>query len=390
MEAGSGLQRILTFPDLLGFGVAAIMGSGGFNLIGDAVLAGGTQFPTALAAVAALFQGTSLTYQEAYEEFKTNTAESDLVNKEFGPTLANLSSAMILLFTLVSVSVVLVVSAKLISSDSTNQIGIALSILSAMTAISLQGIELNRAIITTSGFLVVALLLFTSLIGLVSIPKTFPRALSTGGTPDIVQSILYFYFVLAGFDALIKFTEEAKNPSDIPRSFYASNALSTLLTVGVCFAFLIVFNKEQFHANENIVARIIGTMFGPVAEDAAAVLSIGLMIVTGFICYLAATRYMYSLAGEIPAAKTMRELNTKHVPWKTVAISTAVISLGILNNHVYTLVKVSDIFLTVTMLLVSAAATQLQARKGNIPVLEGITTVGLTGLLGMIATTFLS
>jgi len=36
------LKRSLSFNDLLLFGVAAIMGSGGFNLIGDGIIAGGS------------------------------------------------------------------------------------------------------------------------------------------------------------------------------------------------------------------------------------------------------------------------------------------------------------------------------------------------------------
>jgi len=362
------------------------MGSGGFNLIGDSIVSGGAQFPFTLAAVAALFQGASVTYQEAHSEFKTNTSESDLIEKEFGILPARISSIMILLFNLISVSVILVISSKLIfpAGSWSGQVSFAILLLSGMTAMAFQGIEADKTVIAASGMAVAALLSFTTLIGLTELSKSgLPTQIGLfHGTPNILQSILYFYFVLAGFDTLIKFTEESKDPEhDIPRSFYTSNAISTLLTIGVCLAFVVILNRSSCKDNDNIVARIVGTVLGPQAEQVIGIVSIGLMIVTGFICFLAATRYMFSIGGQIKELEALKELDTRNVPWKSVVVAAAVIAFGILNNHVYTLVKISDIFLTITLLLVSAAATKLQASKGKLPWIEGITTAGFATLL---------
>jgi hypothetical protein len=87
---------------------------------------------------------------------------------------------------------------------------------------------------------------------------------------------------------------------------------------------------------------------------------------------------MFSAAGELPQ---LRELNEAKAPWKTILLVTIIIALGILNNNVYELVRVSDIALTVTLLLVSAAATKMQIEKGKIPLVEGATTAGLGALL---------
>jgi amino acid transporter len=378
------LKRVLSFENLLGFGIVNIMGSGGFNLIGDAVISGGPQFPLALAAVSALFQGTSLIYQEAYSAFKTNTSESDLIQKEFGSTAATASSAGILAFNLISTSTVLVICAKLLfpSGSWTGQISFALLILSVMTVISLKGIELNKEIITSAGIGIVALLSFAAMIGLVEFgtkgaPTSLPSSLQV--KYSFIHSLMYFYFVLAGFDALMKFAEESKDPDhDLPRSFYASNAFSTLLTAGVCLAFLLVFTTHKFKENENIVAKIVGSVLGASAESLTGIISIGLMIVSGFVTFLASSRYMFSAAGELAQ---LRELNEAKAPWKTILLATIIIALGILNNNVYELVRVADIALMVTMILVSAAATKMQLEKGKIPLVEGATTAGLGGLL---------
>jgi len=383
----SALKRVLTYENLLGFGIVNIMGSGGFNLIGDAVISGGTQFPLALAATSALFQGTSLTYQEAYSAFKTNTSESDLIQKEFGTAAAAAAAAGILAFNLISTSTVLVICAKLLfpSGSWSGQISFALLVLSAMTVASLKGIDLDRDIITTAGIGVVSLLSFASMIGLIElgakgVPTSLPSSLEV--KHSFIHSVMYFYFVLAGFDALMKFAEETENPDkDLPRSFYASNAMSTLLTLGVCLAFLLVFTTHKFKENENIVARIIGSVLGSSAESITAIVSIALMIISGFVTFLASSRYMFSAAGEVKGFEQLRELNQAAAPWKMILIVTVIIAIGILNNNVYELVKFSDIALTVTLLLVSAAASKMQFEKGAIPWVEGATTAGLGALL---------
>jgi amino acid transporter len=385
-DQGKSLDRVLSFQNLVGFGIASIMGSGGFNLIGDAVIAGGHQFPIALAAIAALFQGTSLTYQEAYNEFKTNTSESDLIEKEFGPIASNISSAAILAFNLISTSVVIVICAKLLfpSGSWSGQISFAMLLLSGITVTALKGIELNKYIITIAGLLVAILLGFASMIGFIELgayglPSKLPTSLDV--KPSLVHSILYFYFVLAGFDTLMKFAEETKDPdNDLARSFYASNAISTLLTIGVCFAFLMSFTTHRFAENENVVSRIVGVMLGPTAEQFTFVVSIVLMIVTGFVCFLASTRYMFSLASQHSFA-SLRELNNDKAPWKAILLSAVVVFLGVFSNNVYDLVKFSDIALTITLLLVSAAATRMQDAKGKTPWIEGMTTTGLGALL---------
>ena len=383
------LQRALTFEHLIGFGVASIMGSGGFNLIGDAIIAGGRQFPIALGLIAALFQGTSLVYQEAYSEFKTNSSESDIINKELGGIASNVSSVSILLYALISTSVILVICSKLLFPEGSwsGQISFALVLLSGMTAVALQGIEVDKEIISIAGLSIACLLVFATTIGLVEIgtkgfPVKFPQSLDVKSS--LVHSILYFYFVLAGFDTLMKFAEESKDPDrDLPRSFYTSNAISTLLTVGICIAFLVVFTTHRFQENENIIAKIVGTMLGENAEQVTGFISIVAVIVTGFVSFLAATRYMFSIsiASTNPMLEQLRELNTVKAPWKMIAIAAFIIGIGILNNNVFSLVRISDILLTLTLLMVSASVSKMQVVKGKVPWIEGLTTAGLGALL---------
>ena len=382
------LKRSLDFNDLMAVGVASIMGSGGFNLIGDGIMSGGSYFPMALGAITTLFQCLSKVYQDAYDKFKTNTSESELIKEQFGDIPEKVSSIAIILFNIISVSTILVICSKLLfpTGSWSGQVGFAIALLISMTTFSLKGIDLNKDLINVFSYGIIALLALASMIGLIEFgqktgPLKFPEAVQ-GLEFNFSKSLLYFFFIFAGFDTMIKFAEEAVNPDkDLPRSFYGANALSTILTVGVCFSFLVVFSKEKFSENENIIARIAESMMGKQAGTTVGWISIVLMVVTSFISFLATTRYMYGLGKEYPALESFTYLNENKVPWIPVIVTCLIAAAAILNNHVFTLVKLSDLTLTVTLLLVSAAAVRAKLTKGKIPIIEGATTASLLGLL---------
>lgn len=394
-----GLDRVLGLTDLVAFGVASIMGSGGFNLISEGIVNGGPWFPAAIGLIATLFQGASKVYSEAYAAFKSNTAETDIVKQEFGSGTAAFTGLSILGFNIFSVSTILVFAAKNMFPKGTwsGQIGVAILILAAMTGFSLKGIELNKQVIGFFSACIVGLLAFASSIGLVeglgptgTAPDAYPDALSK--TPNFATSIFFFYFILSGFDDLMKFTEETKDPDrDIPRSFYISNALSTLLTVGVAYAYVHVLTLQRrgqpLHT-ENAIGHIIESALGKPSAEIIYWLGIFLMLITAFVSFLAVTRYLYGLGDQKHPGRVgdilqwLQDLNAEKVPWRSVLMTFGLTAAGILMNHTHTLVRVSDLFLTLTMLTVSGAVTKYRwSKTGRVPWIEGLTAAGFAALL---------
>jgi amino acid transporter len=403
VEGASGLQRALTMNDLVAFGVAAIMGEGGFNLISQGVVQGGPKFPLALGGIAALFQGASKVYSEAFKAFPTNTAESDVVHAVLGRETAIFTAIAILAFNLISVSAILVLTAKNIAPEAGwwSQIALALGLLTVMTTFSLEGIQLNKQAVFGASAGIVALLMLASGIGLAEGfsgkgpgPFIYPHVLAK--TPNFLKSLLFFYFILAGFDDIIKFVDETKEPMrDIPRSFYATNALCALLVIGVSYAYLhvLTFKRDAHYHGQNALGLIVESAFGVGAGRAVYWIGIFLMLVTAFVSFLAVTRYVYSLADRVdgkeeknPSAARrfllwLRELNEKKVPWRSVLFTGGVVAAAALVNHVDFLVNASDFFLSLILIAVSAAVTIMRAKKGEMPIVEGLTTVGFVGLL---------
>lgn len=412
------LLRSLGLNDLTAFGIAAILGEGGFNLISKGVVNGGPAFPVALGGVAALFQGASRIYAGAYEASPTNTAESDVVHAEFGRGAALTSAFSVLAFNILSVSTILVFTAKNILPTASwgQQISFALALLALMTGFALKGIELNKdAILGFSGGIVAIMLLATG-IGLWETasaghpgPMAYPHTLAK--TPDFLKSILYFYFILSGFDDVIKFVQEAKNPDrDIPHAFYLSNAIAAVLVIGVAYAYLhvLTFKKDSHYHGDNAIALVVESAFGAKAGGAIYWIGVGLMLATAFVSFLAVTRYMYALAdtvdgkqaaegaaaGTAAAAgatkessirrglKWLQDLNDAKAPWRSILFSGLLAGIMVFVNHVDFLIQMSDLALSVIMVLVSAAVTRhIWRRDGRIPPIEALTTAGFVGLL---------
>lgn len=384
MGEESQLKKTLSLSDLVFIGVGSILGSGGFNLIGEAVAKGGNLWPLTLAASTAVFLGSSYTYQKAFELFKTNTAESDVVKSQFGDVVSGITATSILMFNIISISTILVFAAHMIYPDASwlGQVSFAILFLLGMAFFSLQGIEINKEIINLLSILIIIVFAGISFIGLGGVATKGWVSVNTPTSPQtIAMSLLFFYFVLAGFDALIKFTEEAKDKKDIPRSFYISNLISAALTLGLSIAVVSWIHIKKSTNLTNIIGDILDIFLGGKSAEITKYASAIYIVLTSFIVFLASTRYLYGLGQQYDFLKFFTDLNEAKVPTTSTYFTTALAATGILVNHTEKLVKICDFALCSQLFIVSAAATKIGFAAGQVPVIEGLTSASLLGLM---------
>lgn len=385
MTEETQLKKTLGLQDLVFFGIASILGSGGFNLVGEAIMKGGDSWPIALAIASAVFMGSAKTYEEAFNAFKTNTAESDFVKKNFGENSSLVSISAVMIWNILSISTILVCCSHMLFPEGTwlGQITFALMLLGLMGYFSLKGLDINKEMINNfSAFLVVILggVSFLGVSGVVN--KGIP---SVPAIPEksFVASLLFFYFILAGFDALIKFTEETKDPKDVPRSFYISNLISITLVLGICLAFVTTVDMRRLRTFNNGVGDILHKFLGGDTKTIITYFAVFYMIITTFVAFLATSRYLFGLGDIYKELEFMKVVSDVKVPINAVAFTLATVALGILVNHTEYLVRAADFGLSSLLLLVAAAATKSVVSQGKIPWIEGATTAALTGLLGL-------
>jgi len=381
------LSKNLSLKDLIFFGVISIFGSGGFNLIGHAIAQGGNNWPLALTGAAALFLGSSRTYEEAYKEFKKNTSESDFLEKIFGKEASYLTIASILIFNIFSMATILVLCVRMIVPDFQwlLQSILSISIVVCMGFFSLQGIQANKGFVNVCSSILITLLSGLSLLGFGGIvSKGLPSipAVSSIPEPSLTQSFLYFFYILAGFDVLMKFSEETKNPDDVPRSFYISNILAVIFVLGLTLSVIIFTDLKKGHL-EQVIGTMLSNLIGRDIKTQFSVIAVFFMIVTMFVTFLATTRYMFSLGKNYEALKNFTHVNEKNAPTIPILVTTAVVSLTILINHFNILITVADIALGGFLFLVASAATKYKFDKGEFPLIEGATAATFLGIFGL-------
>lgn len=383
------LAKTLSLKDLVLFGIISIFGSGGFNLIGHAIGQGGDYWPLALAAASALFLGSSRTYETAFNEFKKNTSESDFLEKIFGTTASYATIASIITFSVFSMATILVLCVRLLLPHAAwlTQSMTAVSLVGLMGLFSLQGIKSNTTLVNISSGILIFILSFLSLLGFGGLAHGVSSIPSVTEVPNpsLTQSFLYFFYILAGFDVLMKFSEETKDPADIPKSFYISNTIAIVFVLGLSLAVVNFTDLKKVKPLERAIGFMLDTISGADVKGYFSVIAVFFMIITMFVTFLATTRYIFSLGEKYEGLKCMTRLNENKVPTMPIIATTAVVGATVLINHFGILVSIADLALGSFLFLVAAAATKFKYDKGEIPVIEGLTATTFLGVFGATA-----
>ena len=379
------LKRTLTLTDLTLFGVTSIMGSGGFNFIGRGVGSGGSWWPAAVGIAAVLLMGAAYAYDGAFQRFKQNTAESDIVHSVFGSWAESAGAIAILAVHLANIVVIVVLCSKLLwpAGSWCIQIAITVSLLAAITGAALAGIELDTLLIDGSSWIIIATLAIAASFALAGVATQQDLTLPVPTHGGFLTSILMFFYVFAGFDSLMKFTEEAKEEQDIPRSFYFSLLISFMLTVGVATALSYWTPGLSDVKQENAIGWLFAAFTGPWIVKPFKWLILILMLLTTFVTFLAASRYLHGLGDKADWLAPLKEVNGASAPWIAILSVFGIGSCISLINNTELLVMITDLGFSVIATLVASSVAIADWRDGSLvsAAINGATSVGFVGLL---------
>jgi len=362
------------------------MGSGGFNLIGSGVHQGGAMWPWALGISAVLLMGSAFTYTQAYERFQKNTSESDILGSVFGSLVEGAGSGVIILYDIITVVVILVMCSKLLipSCSWSCQVALTVVLLAGMSGFALLGIDMNRDMINGLSWALIGILALAAVLGGYGVATKSVPVMPMPSHDGFMKSLWMFFFVLAGFNTIMKFSEETKVESDVPKAFYASNVVSLLLTAGVAGA--ITMWVPGLSAGQELTAfeLLFSKFFGRGILEPLKWVVVVFLLLTAFVVFLATSRYLYGL----DSLPVLKELNDVKAPWASIAAVFGGGSLLALLNNVDLLVKFADIGFAVIASLVAGAVSVADFGDGQ---LESAAISGATGVgfLGLIASAFL-
>ena len=380
------LKRTLTLTDLTLFGVASIMGSGGFNFIGRGVSSGGSWWPAAVSIAAVLLMGAAYAYDGAFQRHPNNTAESDILRSVLGPWAEGAGVIAILVFQMASIVVIVVFCSKLLWPTGSwwGQVATTLGLLTSIAGASLAGIELDKLIIDSTTCILISTLAVASAFALAGLVTQDLPSLPSPTQGGFLHSIFMFFYVLAGFDSIMKFTEEAKEEQDIPRSFYLSNLVSFLLTIGVSTALSYWTPGLPDSKQDNAIGWLFAAFTGPWIVKPFKWFILILLLLTTFVTFLATTRYLYGLGGKAEWLAPLKEVNSVSAPWISILTVFGIGSIVSLLNNIELLVMITDLGFSVIAALVAGAVAVADWRDGSLisATVNGATGLGFLGLFG--------
>jgi APA family basic amino acid/polyamine antiporter len=391
-EAGGegGLRRAVGVLDLTALGIGAIIGTGIFVIIGEAIGDAGPSIVLsfALAGVTCLF--SALSYGELASSIPVSGSAYTYGYATLGELLAWIIGWDLILEYGVSVAAVAVGWGGYLQSLLDSLFGISLPdsisappgeggsfnlpamfLVLAVAAVLIIGIRESARTNTVMVFIKVSILVFFILVGFASINGDNFSPWAPNGVSGTVDAAALIFFAYIGFDAVSTSGEEASNAQrDLPIAIIGSLLIATLLYILVAIVAVGLAPANQLAGSDAPLSDAI--KIGAGLDWAGDLLSFGALVaitsVTLTILY-GQTRIFFAMSrdGLLPSA--FARLSARRTPWITTlmfGVLTAVIAALLPLTEIAKLVNIGTLFafLIVNVGVIILRRTQPDLERG--------------------------
>ncbi len=368
LQSETGLNRSVGALDLTALGVGAIIGTGIFVIIGEAIGDSGPAIILSfvLAGVTCLF--SALSYSELASTIPVSGSAYTYGYATLGELLAWVIGWDLILEYGVSVAAVAVgwggylkdLLGSVLSIDLPSSIASppgdggtvnlpAVFLIVAVSCLLLVGVRESARVNTVMVCTKLSILVFFVAVGVFGIKgANYTPFFSHGGSGTVDAAALIF-FAYIGFDAVSTSGEEAKNPGrDLPIAIVGSLLLATLVYILVAVVAVgLASEKTLSESDSPLTTAIRGAGVGSWAGD---LLSLGALIaitsVTLTVLY-GQTRITYAMSRDGLFPRWMGKLTTRRTPfWGTVLFGggTALIAAFLPLEEIAKLVNIGTLF----------------------------------------------
>src|SRR3989344_2637355 len=356
------LKRTLGFWGVSIDGIGVIVGAGIYALIGVAAGVAGPALWMSFVFAGILALVTGLSYAELSSIFKTDAGEYDYLTKAFNKYLGIAVSALLVLAGVVICATVSLAFGgyfqTLIGVDAR---WIALGLLVLGTIIGIRGMTESTAI--AAGLTIVSILGLLFII-ILSIPHLGKVSLfeMPFGFSGVLQGSALVFFAYIGFEAIIKLTEETKQPEkNIPHAIMFSIVVSTVLYILVAISAVSVLSWQQLSASQSPLADVAGYFFGSSTFYIVAIIALVSTANTVLIELIAISRMLYGLAERNVLPERFGYVNPKT---RTPTFSVLIVGIGSLSflaiGSLELLAHIANFFMFATFALVNFSVIALR------------------------------
>lgn len=366
------LQRAISLPLLVLYGLGVTVGAGIYVLIGTTAAKAGIYAPISFLIAALVVGFTGFTYSELSTRFPVSAGEAVYVKKGFN-----------------SKHLSLVVGLMVVTSGVVSSAAIAIG----ATAYTNNLIDISPPLITTAIILLLGLAAAWGVLQSVAMAAVF-TVIEIGGlcfvvfygfsiNPDLLSEFgrllppldghiwagitsasLLAFFAFVGFEDIANMAEEVKNPSkNMPRAILITLAIATLIYLAVVSVVVLIVPMEQL----SISAAPLELVFQNASDTVKGVFSVIAILATingVLIQMIMATRVLYGLASQGSLPKPLAKVHSKtRTPIVATAIIVAIILALALFLPIEELARFTAMIVLSVFMLVNISLILIKLRK---------------------------
>src|ERR1035437_2811445 len=396
-QPAAALQRRLSLPLLVLYGIGITIGAGIYVLIGAVAGNAGTYAPWSFVLAAVVMAFTVGSYAELTTRFPVSAGEAAYVRAAFRSRAAStLTGLLTIVIGIVSSAAVALGAAGYIAQFTdlppSAIVALVLAVLGAVAAWGILESVLLASLFTLIeaggliAIIVAGLHAGLPLAGALRVPP-----LDIGTLSGIGYASLLAFFAFIGFEDLANVVEEAKVPHrDIPRAMVLTLVISTVLYVAVAAIAVAAVPVAELAASPAPLSQVFRTLAG-VSPATISVLAIVATLNTILAQMTMAARVVYGLArqGDLPgfAGRVHPKTATPLIATALIVAATPALALLVPFER---LAEGTSLATLVVFALVNLALLRLRHRKihtdgPHIRVLLWVPAAGFVSCLAMMA-----
>ncbi len=358
------LKKSLSLFDITILSIGNIIGAGVFLLLGSIIRYGGSNI-IPIFTVAAVFNIIAgMAYGELGSMYKSNAVEIKTIEDAFGRKTAKIGVIILLSFLLITISTLAIMFSTYLTDKKSYQLIISFILVSVLSLVNYFGIEGSKFITDVFGSIKLITLIAIVVVGIfyikfnTIIPKNHLQF-----TPLVVTTFLAI-FLFNGYDAVVKMTDEMKNPSkDIPKSLFLSILICSVIYMLI--AVIALSLKIKAFRPINDITQILFKV--PFAEHIIHFIGLVTILNTTFISMLALSRFIYGLSKEKFIPEVLADVNERYrTPHYSILIVFIVVSLLLLVKKFELSAIYTNIFLVSFLVLFYITLIVLRFKKPDV------------------------
>lgn len=368
MENKKSLEKSLNLLQLTYYTVGMILGAGIYSIIGKAagVAGEGLWLSFVIAGLGALL--TALSYAELAAIYPQAGAEYVYLKTIF-PKLRFLSflcgTLMVFASIATAATVALAFAGYLEHFFYVPHIWIAILVLLLCTGINIWGIQ-------ESAWMNV---LFTSVetIGLLIFiyfgwhQPNFGKELTTSLNWGVASGTSLIFFAYLGFESMVNFAEEAKNPErDIPRAIVFGIIFTTILYILVGLAALALMSPQELNQS----TAVLSSALSEESPRAAGVLGAIALFATGntvMIALLAGSRIIFGMSRGSDLPALFKKISaTKQTPWVASLLVFALSCAFLVLKRIELVASISSLITILVFIVINSTVIYLRLSKPDL------------------------